>query len=205
MIPQRAYVDFPRHTVRTSRGILKYSIVRASANEFGGTMQTSVLTSTKERGSNALGSMTVLLIFVNTLNSSATRMSYPYDERPNDTTPARTWRSSNGSIIRCSSAIFLIQRSDLMDMHFLRKTKTAPDRPSSPQHGQEERQDDTQQNRCGERKVERAAAFPDDDIPRQPAKRYPGHHQQTDPGDQEPADEQQLAHGYRASSTPGKK
>src|SRR4051795_1889860 len=75
MIPQRAYVDFPRQTVSTSRGIRKYSIVRASAKELGGTMQTSVLTSTNDRGSKFFGSMTVLLIFVNTLNSSATRMS----------------------------------------------------------------------------------------------------------------------------------
>ena len=45
-------------------------------------MQTSALTSTKERGSNNFGSMTVALMFVNTLNSSATRMSYPYDDRP---------------------------------------------------------------------------------------------------------------------------
>src|SRR6185312_4256321 len=114
MIPQRAYVDFPRQTVRTSRGILKYSIVRASANEFGGTMQTSVLTSTNDRGSKFFGSITVLLMLVKTLNSSATRMSYPYEDNPNETTPARTWRSSNGSIMRCSSAIFLIQRSDLI-------------------------------------------------------------------------------------------
>src|SRR4051795_1941938 len=136
MIPQRAYVDFPRHTVRTSRGIRKYSIVRASANEFGGTIQMSVLMSTKERGSNALGSMTVLLIFVKTLNSSATRMSYPYDDSPNETTPARTWRSSNGSIIRCSSAIFLIQRSDLMAMQFLRKRKRPlPDTSAAAQKG----------------------------------------------------------------------
>src|ERR1700740_3268778 len=75
MIPHRAYVDLPRHTVSTSRGILKYSIVRARAKEFGGTMQTSVLTSTNERGSKFFGSMTVLLMLVNTLNSSATRMS----------------------------------------------------------------------------------------------------------------------------------
>src|SRR5262249_59165777 len=75
MMPQRAYVDFPRHTVNTSRGIRKYSIVRASANEFGGTMQTSALISTNDRGSNPFGSITVLLMFVKTLNSSATRMS----------------------------------------------------------------------------------------------------------------------------------
>src|SRR3954467_5201437 len=75
MIPHRAYVDFPRHTVRTSRGIRKYSIVRASANELGGTMHTSVFTSTNDRGSKFFGSITVLLIFVKPLNSSATRMS----------------------------------------------------------------------------------------------------------------------------------
>src|SRR4051812_42308529 len=157
MIPHRAYVDFPRHTVRTSRGIRKYSIVRASANEFGGTIQMSVLMSTNERGSNALGSMTVLLMFVKTLNSSATRMSYPYDDSPNETTPARTWRSSKGSIIRCSSAIFLIQRSDLMAMHFLRQTENGAF--SAPQNRKQERQDDTQNNRRGEWKVERAASL----------------------------------------------
>jgi hypothetical protein len=70
-------VDLPRQTVRTSRGIRKYSIVRASANEFGGTMHVSALMSTNERGSKFLGSMSALLTFVNTLNSSATRMSYP--------------------------------------------------------------------------------------------------------------------------------
>jgi len=34
MIPQRAYVDLPRHTVSTVRGMRKYSTVRASAKEF---------------------------------------------------------------------------------------------------------------------------------------------------------------------------
>src|SRR3954452_9477050 len=114
MIPQRAYVDLPRHTVRMSRGIRKYSMVRASANEFGGTMHTSVLMSTNDRGSKFFGSTTVLLMFVNTLNSSATRMSYPYDDKPYDTMPARTWRSSNGSIMPCSSAMRLIHLSDLI-------------------------------------------------------------------------------------------
>ena len=75
MMPQRAYVDFPRHTVSTSRGMRKYSIVRASANELGGTMQTSALTSTKQLGSKFFGSITVLLMLVKILNSSATRMS----------------------------------------------------------------------------------------------------------------------------------
>src|SRR6266700_7822340 len=31
-------------------------------------------------------------------------------------TPSRTWRSANGSIIPCSRDIFVIQRSDLIDM-----------------------------------------------------------------------------------------
>ena len=38
-------------------------------------MQTSALTSTNDRGSKFFGSITVVLMFVNTLNSSATRMS----------------------------------------------------------------------------------------------------------------------------------
>src|SRR5580704_15743453 len=75
MMPQRAYVDLPRQIVNTSRGIRKYSMVRASANELGGTMQTSARMSTNDRGSKFLGSMTVLLMLVKILNSSATRMS----------------------------------------------------------------------------------------------------------------------------------
>src|SRR3954469_8308754 len=74
MIPQRAYVDLPRQTVITSRGIRKYSIVRASANEFGGTMQVSDLMSTNDLGSKFFGSIRLLLMFVKILNSSATRM-----------------------------------------------------------------------------------------------------------------------------------
>src|SRR3970040_1707344 len=82
MIPQRAYVDLPRQTVSTSRGMRKYSIVRASANEFGGMMQTSALMSTNDFGPKFFGSTAVLYTLVNTLNSSATRMSYPYDDTP---------------------------------------------------------------------------------------------------------------------------
>src|SRR5580704_11284919 len=77
MMPQRAYVDLPTQMVSTSRGILKYSTERASANEFGGTMQTSVCRLTKERSSNFLGSTMVLFTLVKILNSSATRRSYP--------------------------------------------------------------------------------------------------------------------------------
>ena len=56
IIPQRAYVDLPRHKVKTDLGILKYSTVLASANEFGGIMHCSAVTSTKLLGSNFLGS-----------------------------------------------------------------------------------------------------------------------------------------------------
>src|SRR5215469_14945769 len=82
MMPQRAYVDLPTQIVSTSRGILKYSTERASANELGGTTQTSASTLTNERSSNFLGSTTVLFTLVKILNSSATRRSYPYEERP---------------------------------------------------------------------------------------------------------------------------
>src|SRR4249919_2428964 len=69
MMPQRAYVLLPRHTTSVSRGMRKYSTVRASAKEFGGMMQTSDSMSTKLPGSNAFGSTIVELMLVNTLNS----------------------------------------------------------------------------------------------------------------------------------------
>src|SRR5512146_1548324 len=75
MMPQRAYVDLPMVMVSTFRGMRKYSTVRASANELGGTMHTAPLKSTMLAGSMRLGSTTVLMTFVKILNSSATRMS----------------------------------------------------------------------------------------------------------------------------------
>src|SRR5205085_3062501 len=75
MIPQRAYVDLPTHIVNTSRGILKYSTDRASANEFGGTMQQSEVVLTKDLSSNLLGSMIAEFTLVKILNSSATLRS----------------------------------------------------------------------------------------------------------------------------------
>ena len=45
----------PRQIVKTLRGIRKYSMVRASANEFGGIMHTSDSTSTKLFSSKAFG------------------------------------------------------------------------------------------------------------------------------------------------------
>jgi hypothetical protein len=53
----------------------KNSTVRASANEFGGMMQTSESTSTKLFSSKALGSTMVELMLVNILNSRAQRTS----------------------------------------------------------------------------------------------------------------------------------
>src|SRR2546428_9119790 len=94
----------------------KYSTERASANELGGTMQTSPANSTNDRGSKCLGSTTAESALVKIRNSGATRMSYPYDDTPNEMTPAVTWRSANGSIMRCSRAMRRIQRSDLMDI-----------------------------------------------------------------------------------------
>src|SRR5690349_19823284 len=104
--------------VNTSRGILKYSTDRARANELGGTMAHSELTVTNERSSKFLGSTTVQLTLVKILNSSATRRSYPYDDRPNEITLSRTCFSEKGLIIPCSLAIRRIQRS-LFNMELL--------------------------------------------------------------------------------------
>src|SRR5260370_12087479 len=75
MIPQRAYVDFPRQIVSTFRGIRKYSTDLANANEFGGMMHTSPLNSTNDFGSNCFGSTIVEFTCLKILNSSATRIS----------------------------------------------------------------------------------------------------------------------------------
>src|SRR5215471_15044862 len=71
MIPQRAYVDLPRQTTNTLRGMRKYSTVRASAKELGGMMHTSEATSTKLFSSNSFGSTIVELMLVKILNSRA--------------------------------------------------------------------------------------------------------------------------------------
>src|SRR5262245_2728062 len=80
--PQRAYVDFPRQIVITSRGIRKYSTLRPNTKELGGTMQIGPLESMKDFESKPLGSTIVLLMLVKILNSSAIRRSYPYEEMP---------------------------------------------------------------------------------------------------------------------------
>src|SRR5579863_8193143 len=75
IIPQRAYVDFPRQIVRTLRGMRKYSTERPSANELGGIRQTSPLNSTRDRESKCLGSTMVEFTLVKMRKSSATRIS----------------------------------------------------------------------------------------------------------------------------------
>src|SRR3972149_5558710 len=115
MMPQRAYVDFPTLIVSTLRGILKYSTDRPRAKEFGGMMHTSPWKSTKERGSNALGSTMVLLMLVKILNSSEIRKSYPYEDTPYEIMPARARRSPNGLLVSCSTAIRVIHRSLLIN------------------------------------------------------------------------------------------
>ena len=82
-------------------------------------MHTSDWMVTNERSSNFFGSMIVEFTFVNILNSSATRRSYPYDDNPYDTTPCRTCFSQNGLIISASNAIFRIQRSLLIAISLL--------------------------------------------------------------------------------------
>src|SRR5512142_879190 len=75
MMPHRAYVLLPTQIVSTFRGMRKYSTVRASANEFGGTTHTGPRKSTMDCGSTCLGSTTVDITLVKILNSSETRMS----------------------------------------------------------------------------------------------------------------------------------
>ena len=58
-----------------SRGMRKYSTVRASAKLFGGMMQTGPRRSTKLSALKSFGSTTAQSTLVKTLNSSATRAS----------------------------------------------------------------------------------------------------------------------------------
>ena len=100
-------------TVRTLRGIRKYSTERASANEFGGTMQTSPSNSTKDFGSKSLGSTIEFRTLVKIRNSRRDAHVVAVGADPvGDHARARTWRSSKGSIMPCSRAMRVIQRSD---------------------------------------------------------------------------------------------
>src|SRR5258706_814186 len=75
IMPQRAYVDLPKQTVSTLRGMRKYSTVRARAKELGGTIQTSPMKSTIDFVSKFFGSTVAENTFLQILNSSATRTS----------------------------------------------------------------------------------------------------------------------------------
>src|SRR5659263_553242 len=112
IMPARAYVLLPMTRHKTSRGIRKYSRLRARAKEFGGMMQESPFMSTKLRPVNAFGSTIALKTLVKTLNSSATRMSYPEDDTPYETTPFGQ-SDANGSIMP-ANAWAVIQMSDLI-------------------------------------------------------------------------------------------
>ena len=76
-MPHLAYVDFPKHIVRTFLGIRKYSTVLARAKEFGGITHTSEVISTKLFSSNDFGSTIAEFMLVKTLNSSEHLTSYP--------------------------------------------------------------------------------------------------------------------------------
>ena len=69
IIPHLAYVDFPKQITRTSSGILKYSIVLASTNEFGGIIHSEPFLVTKLVGLKFFGSTISVLTFVDILNS----------------------------------------------------------------------------------------------------------------------------------------
>src|ERR1700685_3131836 len=75
IIPQRAYVDLPTQRVSTFRGMRKYSTERPSAKEFGVTIQTSPLNSTKDFESKFLGSTMLEFTLVKMRNSAATGIS----------------------------------------------------------------------------------------------------------------------------------
>src|SRR3546814_9766835 len=109
MMPQRAYVLLPRHTTSVERGMRKYSTVRASANEFGGMMQTSDFTSTNDFSSKFFGSTIVELMFVKILNSFAQR------------TRSEEHTSELQSLMRISYAVFCLKNKNHNNIHY---TKT---------------------------------------------------------------------------------
>ena len=77
IIPHLAYVDLPKQITKTFSGILKYSIVLASANELGGIIHSLPFFVIKLSYLKTFGSTTPELTFVKILNSFETRASYP--------------------------------------------------------------------------------------------------------------------------------
>ena len=74
IIPHLAYVDLPRQMTKTFSGILKYSIVLASANEFGGIIHSLAFFVTKLSFENFRIYYSEFTL-VNILNSSETLAS----------------------------------------------------------------------------------------------------------------------------------
>ena len=75
IIPHLAYVDFPKQITRTFSGILKYSTVRARANEFGGIIHSLPILVTKLSFLKTFGSTIPELTLVKILNSLETLAS----------------------------------------------------------------------------------------------------------------------------------
>src|SRR5687767_15401173 len=104
-------------------------------------------------------------------------------------TPARTWRSSNGSIILCSSAIRLIQRSALID-----GTRALPGRLTPAPEPGHECQDHAHEDRRREREVEREAVPAVREITRQPPERHTERDHGANRRNDEPHDDERLSH-----------
>ena len=75
IIPHLAYVDFPKQITKISFGILKYSIVLARANEFGGIIHSLFVLETKLFFLKFFGSTTAESTSVKILNSFETLAS----------------------------------------------------------------------------------------------------------------------------------
>src|SRR5690554_4423600 len=108
-------------------------------------------------------------------------------------TPDRTWRSSKGSIIPCSSAIFLIHLSDLIAIH------------SPPEEeGENERENDTQKDRRDDREMEREVVASIRNVAGQAAERDAQRDEHPDQRDHQPDDDEDLAHGLPREFNPRK-
>src|SRR6185436_14512099 len=106
-------------------------------------------------------------------------------------TPCRTWRSSNGSIMPCSRAIFLIQRSALIDGTKAPALRVLPLGKERDQ-GRHQRQQYADEDTGCQRDIDREPCAPEREVSRQPAQGKPGvdrnssyHHQ--DPEEDERA------------------
>src|SRR5687768_2598571 len=113
-------------------------------------------------------------------------------------TPSRTWRSSNGSIMPCSSAIFLIQRSALIDGIVFPEAEPKfrsyiPLSPAEEHHDQ--REDDAGDDRGGQREVEGEVTAADRHVARQPPDRHAELDQQPADDEDDAEHDEQPSHG----------